>query len=177
VTTGEDAEQLFKGLENLLDQIRRCVKADAMSATAVMIYVCIDAMGALARPAAQKNTEKKDFIQWVDEYLKADVSQPYQYRGIDLYAARCGLLHTFGAEADAHRKDPAIPKLGYHNHYERHVLDPTVHAGLVMISLPTLISDLGKALERFNGASWSDVDLRERVSSRLPTLLAEYPGE
>jgi hypothetical protein len=101
--------EILKGVMNLLNEIAQCQKADATVAAVAMIFVCIDTMAFLAMPASQTAQGKQDFIGWVDTYLKADPIQPYQYRGIDVYAARCSLLHAFSAETEAHRK--ALPSV------------------------------------------------------------------
>ena len=67
-----------------------------------MVYVFIDTMAFLAMPAGQMAQTRKDFIGWVDTYLKADPTERYQYRGLE-----------FSAEADAHRKDPSVCLFGY----------------------------------------------------------------
>lgn len=50
-------------------------------------------LGWLAMPVGKTISTRKDFIQWVDKYLlpASDLSAT----GIDLYAARCALVHTY----------------------------------------------------------------------------------
>jgi hypothetical protein len=105
--------EILNGVFDLLNEIMRCQNADATVAAIAMVYVFIDTMAFLAMPAGQTTQTRKDFISWVDNYLKADPSKPYQYRGLDVYAARCSLLHAFSAEADVHRKDPSVCRFGY----------------------------------------------------------------
>jgi hypothetical protein len=40
------------------------------------------------------------------EALKGHEDQPYKYRGLDVYGARCAVLHAFGTEVDFHNKTP-----------------------------------------------------------------------
>jgi len=131
-------------------------------------------MAFLAMPAGQTTQGKTDFVSWVDTYLKADPSQPYQYRGIDVYAARCSLLHAFSAETEAHRKDPAIRLFGYADNGP-HAFNPAESPRLVIVSVAVLIYDLSKAMERFVSAWKVDLDLRARVAARLPALYATFP--
>jgi hypothetical protein len=161
--------EILNGVFDLLNEIARCQNADATVAAVAMVYVFIDTMAFLAMPAGQTAQTRKDFISWVDTYLKAESSQRYQYRGLDVYAARCSLLHAFSAEADAHRKDPSVSVFGYLDNGP-HAFDPAESPRLAMISVAVLIRDLCKATERFVGDWLSDHTLRARVASRLPAL-------
>ena len=105
----------WAGITALVKELRRCEAAGAFLAALVMAYVCIDAMAYLAMSPDKSEQTKQDFIAWVDGYLQAHPDQPYQYRGIDVYAARCALLHAFSSEAALHRKDPAIRLFGYND--------------------------------------------------------------
>jgi hypothetical protein len=166
--------EILKGIMNLLDEIVRCQKADATAAAVAMVYVCIDTMAFLSMPAAQTTQKKGDFLSWVDDYLKADPSQSYQYRGVDVYTARCSLLHAFSAETEAHRSDPSIRLFAYSDNGP-HAFNPAESARLVVISVARLIYDLGCAMERFVEAWKTDLDLRARVAGRLPALYATFP--
>jgi hypothetical protein len=59
--------------------------------------------------------EKDKQRRAVDAYLKGHEDQPYQYRGLDVYGARCALLHAFGSEGDYHQQCPDAKKFGYHD--------------------------------------------------------------
>ena len=159
---------------HILREIARCQDADATVAAVAMVYVCIDTMAFLSMPAGQTTQGKKDFIAWTETYLKADPSQTYQYRGVDVYAARCSLLHAFSSETEAHRRDESVRLFGYSDNGP-HAFKPTVSPRLVIISVAVLIHDLSKALESFLAAMLTDLDLRARVGGRLPALYNEFP--
>lgn len=82
-----------------------------------MIYICIDTMAFLAHPAGQTTQAKKDFVAWIDTYVKTEAGQPNEYRGIDVYAARCAPLHALSPAAvcvsaeDETRPDLSAPTL------------------------------------------------------------------
>ena len=111
------AEQanLWDGLVQMGKELRRTHSAGLLSAALTFAYVCIDTMSYLSLPSEKSQQERLDFMAWVDTYLKADPSQPYQYRGLDVYAARCAVLHAFSSEAELHRKDPGVRLFGYHD--------------------------------------------------------------
>src|SRR5271163_4487632 len=155
--------EILNGVFDLLNEIVRCQEADATVAAVAMVYVFIDTMAFLAMPAGQMAQTRKDFIGWVDTYLKADPTERYQYRGLE-----------FSAEADAHRKDPSVCLFGYIDNGP-HAFDPAESTRLAMISVAVLIRDLCRGAERFIGDWLSDLALRARVAGRLPALSNTFP--
>ena len=154
-------------------EVKRVHDAGATIATVVMIYVCIDALSFLAMPKSQKSQTRKDFIRWADRYLKADPAQSYQYRGKDVYAARCAMLHCFSAMARIHAKGDII-MFGYTDG-GRHVYDPAVKRDLAVLGVESLVNDFHHAVLRFLKEAAGDPTLKARVDSRLPLLMRNFP--
>lgn len=165
---------MWNGVKALVAEIKRCEQAGATTAAVAMAYVCIDTIAFLSLPADREIQGKTDFIAWVDAYLKGHQDQPYQYRGLDMYGARCALLHAFGSEADFHEKNPDAKKYGYHDG-GKHAYDPAVDDHLVIIGTASMINDVLHAITAFMGACKADPDLRQRVEGRLPKILATFP--
>ncbi len=90
----------WNSIVGLIEEIKRSEGAGATMSAVAMAYICIDTMALLAIQENKTSQTRDDFISWVDTYLKAHDEQPYQYRGIDVYAGRCAVLHAFGSEAD-----------------------------------------------------------------------------
>lgn len=59
----------------------------------ILLYSGVDIMASLDRPQRQEDTGGKDFIRWVDRYLLPN--SKVQATAVDLYGARCGLVHTY----------------------------------------------------------------------------------
>ncbi len=97
----------------MIEEIKKCEAAGATAACIMQIYVYIDTLAYINMPVGQQINTKKDFIGWVDKYFKADESQLYQYRGIDIYGARCALLHAYSSDAEYHQKHPETIRFGY----------------------------------------------------------------
>ena len=125
-------------------------------------------------PTSKPKQDRNDFYTWVDTYLKAHSDQPYQYRGIDVYAARCAVLHAFGSESDVSQKSPDVRMFGYHNG-GKHAFDPSKNPRLVIIGTASFLNDVVIAIESFLGACEEDADLRGRVEGRLPKVLQTFP--
>jgi len=166
------AEQtnMWDGLVQMGKELNRTHSAGLLAAALTFAYVCIDTMSYLSLPSEKSQQDRSDFMAWVDTYLKGDPSQPYQYRGLDVYAARCAVLHAFSAEAELHRKDPGVRRFGYHDggHHES-------HPHLVLIGIASFVNDIEGAIEAFLAACQNDTDLRARVELRLVKVLQTFP--
>jgi len=85
-----DEYPLLKNMMLLTSGIEACMEKKAMIPALVLIYSAIDTTGWL--DSTETFSTRNDFIRWVDNYLLK--ARPLKCTAIDLYAARCGLLHT-----------------------------------------------------------------------------------
>jgi len=161
----------YQPILELYREIAKAQDADALVAALAMVFVGIDTMAWLSLPISSNSVKRDDFCSWVDTYLKADADQPYQYVGIDVYAARCGMLHSYGSLSDLHKKPNPPKTFGY--------LDNGPHradgSALVLISIAVLIRDFGNALNVFLKSALHDADLKARIDSRIEALVATMP--
>lgn len=141
--------------------------ADAPVAALALVYVAIDTMAFLACPLGQDQQTRADFIGWVDQYLKAEAGSEYQYEGIDVYAARCAALHSYGSVAAVHSSAHPPRKFGYADHGP-HRTDEAER--FFLVSIAVLTRDLGRAMEAFMSAARSDPELKRRIDSRVTSL-------
>lgn len=165
---------MWAAIGGLVAEIRKCEKVGAHMGALVLCFVCADAMAYLAMPAGQPSQTRADFISWINTYLTGHPEQLYQYRGIDVYAARCAVLHQFGTEAMLHNNDPDIKMFGYHDG-GRHAFDQNVDPRLVIIGMASFFNDVIAAVGAFMEACRADPALRTRVEQRLPSVLANLP--
>lgn len=166
---------MWDGVKHLVEQIKLCEKAGATASSVAMAYVCIDTMAFLALPAGREKHGRQDFIAWVDTYLVGHPDQPYQYSGVDVYGARCAMLHAFSSEVDFHQLNPQAKTFAYHDG-GLHVFEPDTNENLVVIGTSSFLNDVIKAIESFMQACLTNQDLRDRVEGRLPKVLAIFPA-
>lgn len=164
----------WQSILGLVSELRRCDECGITTAAVAMAYICIDTLANLARPIDKEKSTRADFKAWVDSYLKGHPDQPYQYRGKDVYAARCALLHTYGAEAELHYEDADIIKFVYHNG-GKHEYRPDVEPRLVIIGTKSFTNDVVIGVESFLQECQNDQGLRERVEPRLAHVLQVTP--
>jgi len=87
----------------LLESIDYCISKQYVLPCLTLLYSGIDIVASLeARPNEPVN---KSFTRWVKKYLLKHGA--FQCNAIDLYAARCGVVHTFTPESDLSRKGKA----------------------------------------------------------------------
>jgi hypothetical protein len=158
----------YTPLIQLLSEISKAQDAGATVAALAMIYVGIDTMALLSCPVGQDSQTRSDFIGWVDRYLKADPASEYEYEGIDVYAARCAVLHSYGSVAALHSGSNPPRKFGYTDNGP-HRKDEA--AKFVLVSVAVLIHDFSKAMETFVSVIKNDPELKRRVDSRIKSLL------
>lgn len=164
----------WKAISGLVAELKRCDECGATTASIAMAYICIDALANLSRPIDKERVTRADFKDWVDRYLEAHAEQPYQYRGKDVYAARCAFLHTYGADAELHDEDPDTIKYGYHDG-GKHQYNLAVEPRLVLIGAKSFVNDAVIGVGSFLRECQKDQALRERVESRLPKVLQLLP--
>jgi hypothetical protein len=90
-------EKFRRNVLDLRTGIEACMAQRVQLPALVLIYSAIDVAGWLSNddPTAKVGTR---FMAWVDLYLLK--AKPLHCTSADLYAARCGLLHTLTSESD-----------------------------------------------------------------------------
>ena len=79
--------------------------------------------------------------------MKTDSKQPYQYQGIDLWGARCAIVHIYGATSSL-SDSGKCNIFSYHNGSE-HMVKPSVDERFIAISWPRFINDFFGAMKKF----------------------------
>jgi hypothetical protein len=94
-------------VEHIISDIKFCLENHRMVAGAQLLMSAIDIASGIERPREKLDTDREDFISWADRYLTLSGPE-YTLRGVDLYAARCGLLHGYTAQAKLIRQGKAV---------------------------------------------------------------------
>jgi len=158
------------------NDIHVCMKNNAPTGTVLLTYCAMDAMAFLSMPEGKQKVGRPDFKNWVEKYMKTDPEQPYQYDKEDLYGARCGIVHTYGAESDLSRENKC-KKIVYKPNCLKHFYEPTKHPDLVILRLDLFIRDFYDAVDKFLVNLEKGENLKNRVEARLPNLFrVKRPG-
>src|SRR5260370_9121493 len=73
--------------------IRVCLESHFRMPALALIYCGIDVLANLSRPAQNTEVTQSDFVNWTERYMEGQ--KLLGGSGLDLYAARCGILHTY----------------------------------------------------------------------------------
>ena len=127
--------------------IQVAVDNDCFDSAVILILSGIDSMAYLNMPAEQQDVTKNDFVAWAERYIKFPCKE--QLTGLDLYGARCAMLHSFGAVSKMSREgkcrmvgymDQSVPEVRY---------NPAVSKELVLVSVPALAGAFFQGIDEF----------------------------
>ena len=151
-------------VEHIVSDIRFCLENKRMVAGAQLLMSAIDIASGIERPREKLDTDRADFIPWADRYLTLSGPE-YTLRGVDLYAARCGLLHGYTAKAKLIRQGKVV-MLGWLDD-----MVPPVRANedqsLVLASLAALFVAFNHGLADSIGRINRNEELAVLVNERL----------
>jgi hypothetical protein len=146
--------------------------------TLSLIYSGIDAVAWLGGRDDETQVGPR-FTSWVDRYVLPEV--PLRARAIDLYAARCGILHTLTADADLITKGKAIPVCYAWGSADDTVLQGAIDTKMRGKAVAVHIDRLARGfrlgtLAMFTAAD-SDAALADRITRRAPRFFAQLPSD
>ena len=96
-------ETLHRNLLALSESVELLLERRLILPALCLIYTGIDIVAGLDRQVGEGT--RSSFSRWCENYLLKAVPLPCS--GLDLYAARCGVLHSASADADLVRKGKA----------------------------------------------------------------------
>lgn len=107
-----DADELWSlKIQQLFQVINVAVENNCIEPALILLYSGIDAMAWLSSPAGQEDVSRSDFLKWCEKYLLHPTADK-NVTPLDLYAARCGLVHQHTADSKLYRKGE-VTKLFY----------------------------------------------------------------
>lgn len=129
-------------------------------------------MAYLAMPASQDDVTRTDFVRWADQYIKFPCTE--QLTGLDLYGARCAMLHNYGIASDLSRKGKCR-QVGYMNKSVPEVrFNPEV-SKLVLVAVPALADAFFSGVDKFLIDLFADRNKAPIAEERLKNLVQTIP--
>ena len=86
-------------LVELLTSISNCLRAKHSLPALILIYSGIDILANLSRPKGKEKGTHKDYCKWCEKYILPNTQDIY-CDSIDLYAARCAVVHSYGYKTE-----------------------------------------------------------------------------
>ena len=105
----EPGGQILSWFKKQLKAIGTLWDADLPEALLIVVYSGIDAFGLLAAPDNVLDANRTTFKQWCEDYIlpRLQTVEGTAVTTTDLYAARCGVLHTSTPLSSEERKGNA----------------------------------------------------------------------
>lgn len=99
-------EEMISGyFKASVDAVAALFEKELYGHVLVLLFSTIDTMGLLDAPPQQVSASGESFKNWVKKYVLTDPS--IEFNKVDLWGARCAVLHTFTSESDLSRKGQA----------------------------------------------------------------------
>ena len=93
-------DHLMTNIETLVDAVEDCRAANRVLPSLSLLYTGMDVMGSLESLPGEGT--KQSFTRWVDKHVVRPGNLPCT--ALELYAARCGVVHTFTPESNLFRQ-------------------------------------------------------------------------
>jgi hypothetical protein len=157
----------------------------------IILYSTIDSLAWLCRPEHQLKVERRDFLAWANRYLiqvKEHVDRmchvrdrhlmkvPYlRCSALDLYAARCGLIHSYTAESELAARGEAKRVFYTQGDPSRALaeVNEQERANVTFLNTAELFAVFRQGVQFFKTDLCSDRDLQKRVQARCAQLFSE----
>ncbi len=138
-------EELFK----ICEAIDLCMSKKLITPSLILLYSGMDILGWLEYGDSLNSGQR--FRKWVDSYM---LPLPQSYcNSIDLYGARCGLIHTFTPDSDLSKKGKARKILYAWGTSEIHALSEMINLAnmtdYVPVKIEILITAFRNGIESF----------------------------
>lgn len=130
-------------------------------------------MAFLGMPAGKLDVTKADFVTWVEKYIQFPGSE--QLTGLDVYGARCSMLHTHSVYSALSRRGECR-LVGYVDQmYPPVKFNPNVNSNLVMVSVPALAKAFSDGVDKHLIDLFSDKNKAEIAEKRLQEFVQFIP--
>ena len=163
-----DFDALEKILDNIIKSIELCLNAKLQISSLILLYSGIDIIAWLNRPASKERVTRKDFIRWVDDYLSPNIN--IKYEAIDLYAARCAIVHSYSFSSRLSKKGEA--KEIYYSWGKANIkslqndIDRRSKKSAVAIHINDLLKAFKEGIEKFKLSIKNDKEKEKIVCGR-----------
>lgn len=168
-----DLEEVVYGPRGMLSGIQAVLDAQCLVSGVSLIFSTMDAISALTRPDPSSDTNKLIFEAWVNKYLLE--SSSLRCSATDLYAARCGILHTYGYESRLGRQQQSRPIVYEWLSGPSADLGAKLPPNAIIVKVDSLFVALKSAIQKYLYDLERDPTLESLLEGNLPSLLCYIP--
>lgn len=167
---------LEKKFADLLGAVELCFHARHTTPGLVLLYSGMDVASWVWSPNPAAKVKQR-FVQWVDRYMKPRKS--LGCTALELYSARCAVIHNFSSESDLTRKGSARQVLYAKEPSEVGVLRgrSVESLGYVGVGIESLVAAFRDGLAEMFAESKSTEALAKRLRMRESKVLQTISDE
>lgn len=156
--------------DGICSDIHFVLKHKRYRAVILLTYAGIDAMATLDLPADKAEIKRDDFIDWCDKYMQFKNGV---VTGLELYSARCAMLHSYGSESSL-TKQRNVRQVGYTAGGGSEVMTKAEVTSLVLVSVEGLAFAFLDGVAKFLKHLKYSPDKRKLLPERLRKMSHEY---
>ena len=153
-------------LDGICGDIRFALKHGRNRAALILIFSGIDAMASLEKNGG-KNDVGERFENWINDYMQFS---EWPEAGLELYGARCGILHTYGPISNLFEKGQ-VRLIGYTTGGGRDVMQSEE---LVLVSVEGLAFQFFRGIARYLETLVSEPTKRAKAAPRIQQMCREF---
>lgn len=160
----------FQAIKQLKDSIDDCASKGRVLSCLTLLYSAIDILASLEK--LPNESTQSAFVRWVDAYMLPNTA--FHFSSLDLYAARCGIIHAFSAESELSRKGRAKKIMyawGTASVESLRQASTAFGRGEISVHLEDLINGFGSAVVKYIEDVVNDPDRRERFVEAIESWL------
>lgn len=153
------------------------VKSGRWRAAVILTFSGIDTMAYLGCPEGQLEVTGEDFITWCERYVRFE--GPHQLAGLDLWGARCGIVHTYAAESRTSRAGRC--RIVLYSHDRRRDVPvryrPEINPEVVIVRIEALAEAFFRGVDRFLVDVFSDKTRAAAAENRFAKMYHLVPAD
>lgn len=169
--------------ESLLEVIAVAEYSAEVGAVLISLVLCYSAVDTVSWLAAASDTQPvaKRFQNWVDQFLLPE-SKRLKCTAEELYAARCGIVHTLSSEAHLHRSK-SLRRISYAwgnadvQKLQKRIVESGLEDKLVAVHLSDLTEGLRLGTARFFQVVRSDEALQVRIVEKSKAFYSSLASD
>lgn len=163
-------DEVVNGRRGMLTGIDVALDAQCLVSAVILMFGMIDALSALTRPMDAANTNRQVFVDWCNRYVRP--TETLSCCSMDLYAARCGVLHTYSAESQLAR-DSEAHRLIYE--WEAGPSAAPLPPDSIVVYVESLNMTLRLAVHEFLLDVETDLETKRKAAHHLKSMLCYAP--
>lgn len=158
----EPLQLLNDRYEEIVLALELCKNRNLILPALIILYTAIDSVAYLY---SENPSVEKRFTNWVDKFMLK--SEKFSFTSIDLYSARCGILHTLTSTSSLvleRKAKKGIYSFGKTNEDDlKKVIKPELFKECFFVKLNDLVELFYKGFLEFYESIFEDTKLKENV--------------